>query len=236
MMGPVDASSSHQRWSTAGEGEAAVGRSARPGRRPAASPGSGTRWTASSQAASSAAAGTGSCAARRTSSSRPRTCRSVPANFCTRRGGPSCGGRAGQPPGAAVAHRARPAARRAGDADQRAELHRRHREPGRAAPARPASAPAMSARSAARALPASARPCTSRATHPPHVGVDDRLRLPVAEAGHRRGRCRCRRPGSASQRGDVVGHHAAVPLDDRDARPRAAAAPGAGSRACPRRG
>ena len=28
----------------------------------------------------------------RTSSSRPRTCRSVPANFCTRRGGPSAGG------------------------------------------------------------------------------------------------------------------------------------------------
>ena len=75
---------------------------------------------------------------------------------------------------------------------------------------------AMSARSAAgrsRLGP----PVHQPGHDPPHVGVDDRLRLPVTEAGDRPGGVGAD-AGQRLQRGDVVGDDAAVPLDDRQRR------------------
>ena len=76
---------------------------------------------------------------------------------------------------------------------------------------------AMSARSAARAVAGLRPPVHQPGHHPPHVGVHHRLRPPVPEAGDRPGGVRAD-PGQRLQRGDVVGHHAAVPLDDRHRR------------------
>ena len=139
-------------------------RSGRRARRPAASPGSASAAPASSQAGTRASAPTGSCAARRTSSSRPRTCRSVPAKRCTLRGGPSWAGDPASRQAQPVAHRARPAARRPGHADQRPQFHDRDREADRPARRPPARARRCRPGRWRGRAPASARPCTSRAT------------------------------------------------------------------------
>ena len=89
-----------------------------------------SRWAVSvSHATSSSARVTGESLPRNTSSSRPRTWRSVPAYRWARRAVPVPAGIPARPP-RAVAQRAQPAPRRARGAHRRAEFHQRGRERG----------------------------------------------------------------------------------------------------------
>ncbi len=88
------------------------------------------RWTGSDHAASRRLPCTGPSVSRTTDSSRPRHCRSVPAQVCTFRGGPSYAGWPASAPRAPVGDRAAPAPRVGRRADQRPELHHGHRPGG----------------------------------------------------------------------------------------------------------
>ena len=153
---------------------------------------------------------------RSTASSAPRHCRSVPSYVWPRRGGrPRPDARRGARrtgPGPGTAR-----TRRAGGADQRAQLHRGHR---------PASGPAGSSGSYAVGQASSAGSQRRRRAvperhpgqHPADVGVQHDCRCPYAKSRWPP-RCRSRRRAGCAALGEVGRHLAAEPLGDGHRRP-----------------
>ena len=178
---------------------------------------------------------TGPSLSRSTASSRPRHCRSVPAQVCTARGGPSYAGW----PAARQAQRSAtgqsPQRGFAGGADQRAELHDRDRPGGGGR-----LVVGQQLGGQRRARPWSPRRRGTPRPRPRGRGPGARWCRARRGAGRRRrsrSRPRCSRRRRAARAGRRT-----TPAPRRRAarrspwRPRAAAAPGAGSRAGPRPG
>ena len=186
----------------------------RAARRRAGSRGSGPAGPRRARPRSIPRALTEPSASRASAISRPRHCRSVPAQACPRRGGPSY---AGWPAGRhahAVGDGAVVAARGGGGADQRAELHQRHRPGGRGrlvvGEQVGRDGPLGSGHGRRRELHAGHHPRQD----PPDVGVEHRLPSAEREGQHGR-RGVVTDPRQRAQGVVGVGHGAAVLLGDR---------------------
>ena len=158
-----------------------------------------------SQATSSCALDTGESLPRNTSSSRPRTWRSVPAYRWARRGG--CRGRRipARPP-RAHAQRAQPAPRRARRAHRRAELHQSDRKPRRVSIIGQQGGDVVEIANRRRRVGAAVH---HPGHHPADVGVDDGHPAAVGEAGDGP-RGVGADSGKRQQGFDVGRHHVAV--------------------------
>ena len=167
---------------------------------------------------------------RNTSSSRPRTWRSVPAYRWTRRGRGAC--RIAVRPPCADAQRAQPAPRRARRAHRRAQLHQRHRKPS----ARQHRWATTQRRRRDHAATRMRRVCPAvhgPGDHAAYVRVDDGHPLLVRETGDRAGGVGTD-PRQRQQRFDVRRHHIVVQRRRSPSRIHVAAWPAADNRACPK--